>query len=1056
MIIKFKEMYLSFPGLIKIIGSASRTAAEYPIQLIITVLLISMYAYLSTIELLFEDWSSELKGYIMSMDNLKSADTNNYDDWNSKKYENFIKYKGTSSWINIDDQYSKTFGNIYNNDNFHHYYLFNVVIDDEEIETLSLTNLWPNVIQENSTLYILSENNSLNLNDIIGISNNTGWELIDPTPKLNFLELLLQRYNHQNFELKNILTNGTGFLIMAYFQIFYLIINLFLQMKNNGSNFWLGFMALVSSACSIILALFLNWHINGIKTTLTELFTGLPFILVIVGFKHKIMIAKDITKTISLINIIDRKEISKIISDSIINNGTYFLQEYLVSIISFIICSFLCKELKFAKHVCILSACVLSCGLLLTVTFYCAILSLKLELNIIHRDTALNISSWENTNERLNEDPDRGLRNFALKSPKIIRIAKVLLISIIILVNVFELLLIFVRNTKSQIKSSSNIEIPGRKIQDILQLFNQDSKNIVLSVSASYFFHIAKQVHKESWMDFMLIEIYKFISYAIRDKLISKLMLCLLAISCSSNIYLLNVANIHTAQTRKTIHNQRKEAKKEKKHHSVTKLEKIEDVDNKLETPELKCKGLVGDTLAIKKIYSDSHNYLEKNNLKDFQKQDIQKQVTLNKNESSKRQPAISSDDQQVIDEVINGKIPLYSLETYLNDKERAVYIRRKSIAKMANIPILDTELLPYRQYNYERVFGACCENVIGYMPIPVGLIGPLIIDGTVYHIPMATTEGCLVASAMRGCKAVNEGGGLTTVITKDGMSRGPCVQFPSLKRSSECKMWLDSEIGLEKMKVAFNSTSRFARLQNIKTALAGDLLYIRFVTTTGDAMGMNMISNGVEHCLSKMKEEYNWNDLEVISISGNYCTDKKAAAINWIEGRGKSVVAEAIVPGETVRKILKTDVKRLVEVNISKNLIGSAMAGAIGGYNAHAANLVTAVFIAMGQDPAQNVESSNCITLMSEVNGDLKVSVSMPSIEVGTIGGGTVLDAQGAMLDLVGVRGPHLTEPGANARKLASVVASAVLVGELSLISALSSGHLVKSHMALNRSKKV
>lgn len=118
---------------------------------------------------------------------------------------------------------------------------------------------------------------------------------------------------------------------------------------------------------------------------------------------------------------------------------------------------------------------------------------------------------------------------------------------------------------------------------------------------------------------------------------------------------------------------------------------------------------------------------------------------------------------------------------------------------------------------------------------------------------------------------------------------------------------------------------------------------------------------------------------------SGNFCSDKKPAAVNWIEGRGKSVVCEAIIKGDVVRKVLKTNVDALVELNILKNLTGSAMAGALGGFNAHASNIVTAVYIATGQDPAQNVESSHCITMMEAINDgkDLHVSVTMPSIEV-------------------------------------------------------------------------
>merc|ERR1711957_242666 len=186
---------------------------------------------------------------------------------------------------------------------------------------------------------------------------------------------------------------------------------------------------------------------------------------------------------------------------------------------------------------------------------------------------------------------------------------------------------------------------------------------------------------------------------------------------------------------------------------------------------------------------------------------------------------------------------------------------------------------------------------------------------------------------------------------------------------------------------------------------------------------------------------------------SGNMCTDKKAAAINWIEGRGKSVVVDAIIPKDIVTTILKTNVKRMVEVNTNKNLIGSAMAGVIGGYNAHAANIVTAIFLATGQDPAQNVESSNCMTILEENdNGDLWISVTMPSIEVGTVGGGTHLPAQSACLNMMDVKGANLEEPGANSKKLAKSVAVGVMCGELSLMAALAAGHLVKSHMKLNR----
>lgn len=169
----------------------------------------------------------------------------------------------------------------------------------------------------------------------------------------------------------------------------------------------------------------------------------------------------------------------------------------------------------------------------------------------------------------------------------------------------------------------------------------------------------------------------------------------------------------------------------------------------------------------------------------------------------------------------------------------------------------------------------------------------------------------------------------------------------------------------------------------------------------------------------------------------------------------GKSVVCEATITKAVVDRVLKTKVPHLVELNTSKNLVGSAMAGSIGGFNAHASNIVSAIFIATGQDPAQNVESSSCITLMEPAGPtgeDLYISCTMPSLEVGTVGGGTHLKPQAACLDLVGVKGPNEDKPGENAAKLARLVCSSVLAGELSLMSALAAGHLVRSHMEHNR----
>lgn len=409
--------------------------------------------------------------------------------------------------------------------------------------------------------------------------------------------------------------------------------------------------------------------------------------------------------------------------------------------------------------------------------------------------------------------------------------------------------------------------------------------------------------------------------------------------------------------------------------------------------------------------------------------------------------------DEEVINLVKSRHIPAYKLETMLEDFERGVTIRREMLlSTLTNMKALDN--LPYADYDYEFVNGACCENVIGYMPLPVGVAGPLLLDNQYYQVPMATTEGCLVASTNRGCKALEQSGGVSSVVVNDGMTRGPVVRFSSAKRASEIKKWLEDLDNLDKVKESFNMTSRFARLKNLHVVQAGKLLYIRFVAVTGDAMGMNMVSKGAEKALEMLSTEF--TDMEILSLSGNFCTDKKSSSLNWLEGRGKSVVCEAVIPGTIVQKLLKTSVQALVDLNVNKNLVGSAMAGSIGGFNAHAANIVTAIFIATGQDPAQNVTSSYCITLMEatgEDNSDLLISCTMPCIEVGTIGGGTVLPPQAACLEMLGVRGSCSENPGDNAKRLASIICGTVLAGELSLMSALAAGHLVRSHLKHNRS---
>mmetsp|Transcript_32758 Transcript_32758/g.42085 ORF Transcript_32758/g.42085 Transcript_32758/m.42085 type:complete len:606 (+) Transcript_32758:81-1898(+) len=415
--------------------------------------------------------------------------------------------------------------------------------------------------------------------------------------------------------------------------------------------------------------------------------------------------------------------------------------------------------------------------------------------------------------------------------------------------------------------------------------------------------------------------------------------------------------------------------------------------------------------------------------------------------------------DEEIVTLVRSGGLKDHQLEAKLGDCERAVSVRRKGFENTLQKPLGG---LPYENYCYDQVLGANCEVVVGYVPLPCGMVGPLKLDGKDVFIPMATTEGCLVASTNRGAKAISKSGGATSVILKDGITRAPALLLPSAAEAARMKLWIDEPQNFKALQDAFQSTTNFGRLVSADATVAGRNIFVRFVCFAGDAMGMNMVSKGTLAAVAVLKEQF--DGAQLISVSGNMCSDKKPAAVNWIEGRGKSVVCEALIKKEIVESVLKTTVKGMVEVGYRKNLVGSAMAGSVGGFNAHAANIVASVFLACGQDPAQVVESANCITLLEAIpceNGegdDLHISVTMPSIEVGTVGGGTSLPAQAACLDIMNVRGAAKSElgqtPGDNAKRLGSIVASATLAGELSLLAALASNDLVKSHMQHNRKK--
>ncbi|MEM4782270.1 MAG: hydroxymethylglutaryl-CoA reductase (NADPH) [Halalkalicoccus sp.] len=343
-------------------------------------------------------------------------------------------------------------------------------------------------------------------------------------------------------------------------------------------------------------------------------------------------------------------------------------------------------------------------------------------------------------------------------------------------------------------------------------------------------------------------------------------------------------------------------------------------------------------------------------------------------------------------------------------------------------------------------------ENMIGGAQLPMGVAGPIPInDGEggaaagEYYLPLATTEGALVASVNRGCSVIRTAVGATARVTKSGMTRAPVFRTAGIAQAAAVVEWVEENV--EKLREKAEETTNHGELLDITPYVVGDNVFLRFRFDSKDAMGMNMVTIATQAACDLIEEA---TTASLVALSGNLCTDKKPAAINAIEGRGRSVTADVTIPREVVEDRLHTTPEAIAEANTRKNLIGSAKAGSLG-FNAHAANTIAAAFLATGQDAAQVVEGANAITTADVKEGDLYASLSIASLEVGTVGGGTKLPTQAEALDVLGLRGGG-DPPGANADALAEVIATGALAGELSLLAALASRHLSSAHEELGR----
>ncbi|KXJ53699.1 hydroxymethylglutaryl-CoA reductase [Neptuniibacter pectenicola] len=339
----------------------------------------------------------------------------------------------------------------------------------------------------------------------------------------------------------------------------------------------------------------------------------------------------------------------------------------------------------------------------------------------------------------------------------------------------------------------------------------------------------------------------------------------------------------------------------------------------------------------------------------------------------------------------------------------------------------------------------------ISQAPIPMRTVGPIKICGSVLDekisVPLATYETPLWPSVGRGARISVLTEGIKTTVIDERMSRSILLEaddaYEALQALNSIKARMDE------INAVVAKSSRFAKLIDMNSQIVANMIYLRLEFTTGDASGHNMVTNAADKIIPWLLTEY--PQLRYSSISGNYCSDKKATAVNGILGRGKYVVCEILISRELCERRLKTTPEKVVDLNIKKNLIGTMIAGGLRSANAHFANMLLAFYLATGQDAANIIEGSQGI-VHAEVRGDdLYFSCTLPNLIMGSVGNGKGIDFVEENLAMLGCKEER--ESGANARRLAAICAATVLCGELSLLAAQTNpGELMEAHLKLER----
>ena len=392
--------------------------------------------------------------------------------------------------------------------------------------------------------------------------------------------------------------------------------------------------------------------------------------------------------------------------------------------------------------------------------------------------------------------------------------------------------------------------------------------------------------------------------------------------------------------------------------------------------------------------------------------------------------------------EKLEVRIPRDEQDDY---SEKAVEARQKFVEDYTKVKFEHIKNYSFDAHTLE----GNCENFTGVAQIPIGFAGPLKVNGEFadgeFLIPLATTEGTLIASYNRGIKVLNLSGGVKSTVVSDAMQRAPVFVFEDAREGRKFVSWMINN--LDKIREEAEATSSIAKLKDIDPYTANKFVYIRFNYTTGDAAGQNMVGRATFAACSWIIDNYEKDKIKHFYLESNFATDKKASQVNIMRTRGKRVTAECTIPRQVLIEHMRVEPESLTYHAGVAN-IGSILSGA-NNNGAHSANGITAMFIATGQDVA-NVSESSAGILYSELTPekDLYISITIPSLIVATYGGGTGLATQKECLEILDCYGKG------GVMKLAEIVAGVVLAGEISLGSAISSSDWVSSHEKYGRNR--